>query len=126
MTSLLLARDTWDLVIDANANVAVATAPYALAQEAACAIQTWAGEEWFNTAAGVPYLTQVFTGVPPSLPQIKQLLINAALTVPGVASAQVYVNSISLRGLSGQVQITSSTGQTAAAGFAVVNPQGTG
>jgi hypothetical protein len=36
-------RSTWDLVLGASGNIAEASAPYALAQDAASAIQLFAG-----------------------------------------------------------------------------------
>ena len=126
-STLLLDPATGDLVLDAAGNIAVASDPYSLAQDAASAIKTFAGECYWDTTIGVPWLTLVFKGVPPSISQIKQLLGGAAMTVPGVASAQVFVQSASNRGVSGQVQVTSAaTGKTSAASFAVVNPQGSG
>jgi hypothetical protein len=126
-STLLLDTVAWDLVLDANVNIAVAAEPYSLAQDAASAIRTFAGECFWDTTVGVPYLTQIFGQSPPPLTQIKQDFINAALTVPDVASAQVFISGITKRVLSGQVQVVSaSTGQVSAANFAVVNPQGAG
>jgi hypothetical protein len=39
------------------------------------------------------------------------------MTVPGVSSATVFISSIKGRTVTGQVQITSTTGQKAAANF---------
>jgi hypothetical protein len=132
-STLLLNASTWDLVLDAFGNIAVATEPYALAQDAASAIKTFLGECWWDTTVGVPWLQQVL-GQGFSLPVLKQLLTAAAKTVPDVTAATVFISSYSpvTRIVTGQVQITSSTGQTAAANFsspppfAVVNPQGAG
>ncbi len=126
-STLLLDRTTWDLVLDAAGNIAVAAPPYSLAQDAASAIKTFAGECYFDTSLGVPYLTRVFTGTPPSISTLKQLFEGAALTVPGVASATVFITAATGRAISGQVQVTSAaTGQVSAASFSVVNPQGPG
>lgn len=127
MATLLLDTATWDLTLDANGNIAVAQPPYALAQAAACAIKTFLGECYFDTTVGVPYLTKIFGQSPPPLSQIKQDLINAALTVPGIASAQVFITGITNRTLEGQVQVVGSNSATVqAAGFSVTNPQGVG
>jgi hypothetical protein len=126
-STLLLDRTTGDLVLDASGNIALAAVPYSLAQDAASAIKTFAGEPYWNTSLGVPYLTQVFTGTPPSISTLKQLFVAAALTVPGVASATVFITSATGRSVSGQVQVVSqSTGQVSAASFSVINPQGPG
>ena len=124
--TLLLDPATYDLVLDANGNIAVATEPYSLAQDAASAILTYQGEVYYDTTIGLPWLTQIF-GKKPSLALLKQQLADAAMTVPDVASARVFISSFTNRQVKGQVQVTSkSTGQTSVAAFATVNPQGAG
>lgn len=125
--TLLLDSTTWDLVLDANVNLAVAQPPYALAQDAASAIKLFAGEAFWDSTLGISYLTQIFGVAPPPLAQIKQDFINAALTVPGVVSAQVFITSLTNRMLSGQVQVIGASSSTPqAADFTVINPQGAG
>jgi hypothetical protein len=125
-STLLLDQVTNDLVLDANGNIAVATEPYSLSQDAASAIKTFLGEVYWDTTIGVPYLTQIF-GKAPSLTLIKAAFQAAAETVPDVASAQVFISSIGNRAIAGQVQVTSaSTGQVSAANFNVTDLQGTG
>ncbi len=124
--TLLLDTSSWDLVLDARGNIAVASTPYSLAQDAASAIKTFLGEVYWDTTVGVPYLTQIL-GKNPPIALLKARLAATAMTVPGVASAECFISSISSRGLSGQVQVTSEkTRQVAAASFAVINPQGVG
>jgi hypothetical protein len=125
--TLLLDRTTWDLALDASGNIAVATEPYSLAQDAASAIKTFLGECYWDTTQGIDYLTLVFKGPPPSISTLKQLFVNAALTVPDVGSAQCFITQASNRQLTGQIQVTSkSTGLVSAASFDVINPQGIG
>lgn len=132
-STLLLDTVAWDLVLDAAGNIAVASEPYSLAQDAASAIRTWSdggptglGECYWDTTLGLPYRTQIF-GQPPSLTLLKAQFEAAALTVPDVASATVFISAFTDRALSGQVQVTSvSTGQTSYADFSVSNPQGAG
>jgi hypothetical protein len=125
-STLLLDQTTWDLVLDTDGNIAVASEPYSLAQDAASAIKTFLGECYWDTTIGVPYLTQIL-GQNTPLSSIKALLVAAALTVPGVAAAQCFISSVTDRGLAGQVQVTSATtGETSVANFSVINPQGEG
>ena len=116
MKTLLLPPTTWDLTIDASGNIAVADDPYSLAQDAASAVKLFLGELWFDTTQGVPYFTQLF-GSPPNVSLIKAKFATAALTVPGVMSATVFITSITDRTVSGQVQVTDSSGTTTAANF---------
>lgn len=123
--TLLLDRTTWDLVIDAAGNIAQASAPYSLAQDAASAIQTYQGEVFWDTTLGVPWLTQILAKRPP-LSLLKAQLQSAAASVPGVSSAKCFVSNVDGRRVSGQVQVvpTGSRGQSSAATFQVVDPQG--
>lgn len=108
---------SWDLTSDAFGNIALATEPYALAQDAASAIRTFQGEVYYDTTQGVPYWAQILGQAPP-LALVRSKMIDAALTVPGVTAAAVFFSSFSGRALAGQVQVTSATtGQTTAAGF---------
>jgi len=126
MNTLLLDTVAWDLVLDANGDIAKASDPYSLAQDAASAIRTYAGEVYFDTTVGVPYLTEIL-GFAPSLPLVKSELQKAAETVPDVKSAKVFIASNEGRSLTGQVQVTSAaTGQTSVATFTTINPQGVG
>ena len=114
--TLLLDLTTWDLVLDVHGNIAVAEAPYALAQDAASAIRTFLGEVYYDTTIGIPYFDEVL-GYAPPLNLLKTLLVNAALTVPGVASAQVFISSVKGRVVTGQVQVTMPTGEISAVNF---------
>lgn len=116
MKTLLLNPATWDLMKDATGNIAVASNPYSLAQDAASAIKLFQSELWFDTTQGVPYFTQIF-GKPPNVNLIKAKFAAAALTVPGVVSAVVFITAITDRNVTGQVQVTDANGVTTAAAF---------
>lgn len=122
--SLLLDTVNWDLVVDAFGNIAVASAPYSTAQDVACAIKTFLGECYFDTAVGMPW--QQILGQRPSLAILKAVLVATAEAVTGVASATVFISSVANRNISGQVQVTTTSGQTQAASFTVAMPQGAG
>ena len=123
-STLLLDRSQWDLVLNSAGNIAVASEPYSLSQDAASAIKTFLSECYWNTTIGVPWLQQIL-GQRPTLALLKAQLVDAAETVPDVASAQVFISSLTSRTIEGQVQVTSqSTGQVAVAPFSVINPQG--
>lgn len=125
--TLLLDRQAWDLVLDVEGDIAVATEPYSLAQDAASAIKLFVGESFWDTEAGVPYMTQIL-GKRIPLALLKQFFIEAALTVPDIVSAQFFVSMFSDRILSGQIQVVSLSGETSLAPvtFVASNPQGLG
>lgn len=116
MNTLYLDPVTWDLVLDTSGNIALASDPYSLAQDAACACRTFLGEVYYNTSIGIPYWQQIL-GHLPTLQYVKSQLAAAAETVPGVMSAQVFITSFVNRKISGQVQVTDSAGEVTAANF---------
>lgn len=117
MNTILLDQLSWDLVVDSNGNIAMATEPYALAQDAASACRLFEGELWYDTTQGVPYFQSILGQMPP-LAFLKAKYVAAAMSVPDVKSAKVFIASItSNRIVSGQVQITGPGQQTAAASF---------
>lgn len=115
-STLLLDQSAWDLVLDSAGDIAVATAPYSIAQDVASALRTFQGECWYDTSQGVPYWTQIL-GQYPALPLIEQTLKDIALTVPDVEKAQVIFTEYSARTLSGQVQVIDTDGVESGASF---------
>jgi hypothetical protein len=113
MKTLLLAVDTWDLCLDANRSIAVATAPYQLAQDVASALRTVLAEVWYDDTLGVDYFGQIYGKTPP-LAVLQALLVKAALSVTGVVSAQCNINSFDrvARRVNGQVLFTDANSKT--------------
>lgn len=108
MNTLLLDTQEWDLVLDASGNIAVAEAPYAVAQDVASAVRVVAGELWYDTTQGVNY-GQIL-GEAPNMQYIKSQIESAALTVPNVAKARCLFASFSDRVLTGQIQVIDTDG----------------
>lgn len=123
MKTLLLDRAEWDLILDAQNNIAVCTEPYAIAQDVASAIRLFKGECWYDTTRGVPHFQELL-GHQPSLSVLKSALQTAALTVPDTKTAVVFISSVANREVQGQVQITSTSGATTvvAGPFNVASP----
>lgn len=116
MNTLLLDRAAWDLVLDAAGNIAMASNPYAIAQDVASAVRTFAGECWYDTSLGLPYWQQILGKYPP-VSLIKKRIEEAALTVPEVAQVQSVFVSFTDRGLTGQIQIIDTQGQQSGVTF---------
>lgn len=106
----------WDLVLDAQGNIAVASEPYALAQDAASECRLFAGEAFYDTGRGIPYWGQIL-GLRPPLSLVRAYLVQAALLVPGVVKAAAFFSGFTDRQLTGQVQVTDSAGVTIASAF---------
>lgn len=116
MKTLLLDTAQWDLVLDIAGDWAVASDPYAIAQDAASTIKLFIGELYYDTTKGIPYFANIL-GKSPPISLMKAYFVRAAKTVPGVVSAKCFISSISDRTINGQVQVTTATGQTATAAF---------
>ena len=65
MKTLLLDVESWDVILDAASNIAIASEPYAVAQDVASAIKLFAGELWYDTTKGVPYFASILGKSPP-------------------------------------------------------------
>jgi hypothetical protein len=119
--TLLLDQTAWDLVLDAQGNIAVAAEPYALAQDAASEIRTFEGEVYYDQARGVPYFGQILGKFPPAQ-LMKAVFVKAAMSVPGVKSANCFLAAVRGRVVTGQVQITSTGGERVALTAPVAPP----
>lgn len=87
LKTILLDPVSWDLLLDVNGNIALAEPPYSLAQDVASACSTFKGELLYDVDTGIPYFEDVLgQNIPISL--YAGYLEQAALTVPGVVSAQ--------------------------------------
>lgn len=116
MDTLLLDTIAWDLVLDIDGNIAVASDPYSQAQDAASAIRLFQGELWYDTSKGVPFWASIL-GKQPPLSLMKAKFNAASLTVPGITAARTFITGIVNRLVTGQVQITNSENQTQIANF---------
>src|ERR1700722_15545790 len=114
--TLLLDSLAWDLVLDGQGNIAIASEPYALAQDAASECKLFAGEAFYDTGRGIPYWGQIL-GLRPPLSLFRAYLVQAALLVPSVIKAAAFFSSFTDRTLSGQVQVTDNAGITVASAF---------
>lgn len=111
MNTLLLDVDSWDLVLDASGNIAMASQPYSIAQDVSSAARLFAGELWYDKSKGTPYFSTVL-GQRPPVSLIKAQKIQSSLTVPAVNDADCFITSFTGRGIDGQIQVTDIYGTT--------------
>jgi hypothetical protein len=109
MNTLLLDPIGWDLMLDSTGNIAMASNPYAIAQDVASAVKLFLGELHYNTNKGLPYFEDIFGKSNPEAILKSQAEI-AALTVPEVVQAKCTVLSINNRVMSGTLEIIDATG----------------
>lgn len=118
-TTILLDTATWDYTVDAAGNWALASEPYSRAQDVASAIRLFQGELYYDRTQGVPYKTKIL-GQSPPLTVFQEFMVQAALTVPGVVSAECIVTSYDFdtREIQGQVQFKDVDGNTGSVSLA--------
>lgn len=116
MKTALLDISSWDLVLDAAGNIAVASEPYALAQDVASAIKLFLGECWYDTTRGIPYFSQIL-GQTPSIDVFQDAIVQAALTVPGLVSAQCIISAFEGRTITGSVPFVDDKGVSQTVNF---------
>jgi hypothetical protein len=105
----LYLTDDWDLTVDSFGNIAVANAPYAIAQDVASECKLWKGEARYDTTKGIPYETSILGRLPPPA-KLMAWYKEAAEGVPGVAESKVILQ-YGNRTLSGQIQCTLEDGE---------------
>lgn len=117
-STLLLDQSAWDLVLNSNGDIALASPPYALAQDVASAVRTFLGELWYDTTQGLPYWTQIL-GKLPSSSLLIELINQVVLTVTGVVSSQTIITGFSpvTREVSGQIQFVDVNNQSTTVSF---------
>jgi len=113
--SLYLVPSTWDLTADLNGNIAIANDPYATAQDVACAVKLFLGGLYYDITQGIPWDT--ILGKLPPIGYVRSKIVDAAMTVPNVATAQAFFSSFSNRAIAGQVVCTTKTGQRIVVSF---------
>jgi hypothetical protein len=114
--TLLLDQTAWDLVMDANGNIAMAAPPYAIAQDVATAVRTFVGDLYYAQDDGIPYFEKIL-GVSPPASLVLELINNMALSVSGVVTSQTTVTSFTERELTGYIEFTDESGQTTVVNF---------
>ncbi len=110
--TVLLNPRTWDLMLDASRSIAMASEPYALAQDVASACKLFNGELWYNTNKGIPYFQRIL-GYRPPMSLLKDEFQKAALSVPNVVQASAQFSPVTgERRLTGQLNFTDQNGIT--------------
>jgi hypothetical protein len=111
MKTILLDPTSWDLLLDSDLNIAVASNPYSIAQDVASACKLFNGELYYDTSKGILFFEDILgqsqaSAVAVLATQSEQ----AAKTVPEVVNAKCTALYYSDRTLSGTVEVIDTTG----------------
>lgn len=112
-STLFLMPDSWDLELDNNGNIAVATDTYQQAQDICSSVRTLLKDMYYQQDQGIPYLEEIMGQSTYSIALYRQQLYEAAMSVDGVVSATVNL-ALNNRSLSGTIQFKNTQDQTVA------------
>lgn len=110
-STLFLMPDTWDLTLDNNGNIAIATSTYQQAQDICSACRTMVKDMYYSQTEGIPYLEKILGMKTYSLALYRQQLYDACMSVDGVTSATVNLQ-LKDRVLSGTIQFKNTQDET--------------
>lgn len=117
MNTLLLDRTLWDWVVDSQGNLAVASDPYSLAQDASSVVRTFKGECLYDQRLGLPYLSN-WLGRAPSRSLVAARVVKAVEAVPGVVKVRgVALTLDATRRFTGSLELATSAGATFTVGL---------
>lgn len=108
--TLLLDTDEWDLVLDANGDIALAGEPYAISQDVASAIRTFKTDCWYDQRKGIPYWQQILGHYPP-MALVRAAIVKEAMAEPKVAHVSVRRLGVDGRLLTGDVLVVDTDGR---------------
>ena len=110
LDTVYLDPGSWDLVLDVNGNIALANAPYSIAQDVASAARLQLAESIYDVTVGVDY-DGVILGKLPPINVVAAMYDKAAATVPDVANSQTaLLYNATSRTLTGQIQLSTDYG----------------
>ena len=115
MATLYLDPIQWDIGLDSFGNIAIASSPYAIAQDVASECKLWKGEARYDTTKGIPYETSILGRLPPPA-KLMAWYKDAAEGVPGVAESKVILQ-YGNRHLTGEIQCTLDDGEKISLNF---------
>lgn len=111
--TIYLDPQTWDLALDVEGNIASATSTYQRAQDICSACRVFRGDLYFNQSEGIPYLESILGKNTYPIGLYQSELQRAALSVEGVISANIKLNQLNNRILTGMIEFTDIENNTA-------------
>lgn len=108
--TLYLRPDTWDITLDSSGRIARSTQAYAIAQNVANAVRLFTGEAFFAMDEGIPHFDIELGKTRPALSVLRARMREAALNVEGVLDAQITLDDVQDRKLTGEILLTVADG----------------
>ena len=108
--TLYLQPDSWDITLDSSGRLARSTQAYAIAQNVANAVRLFTGEAFFAMDEGIPHFDIELGKTRPALSVLRARMREAALNVEGVLDAQITLDDVQERKLTGEILLTVADG----------------
>lgn len=108
--TLYLNPDSWDITLDSSGRIARSTQAYAIAQNVANAVRLFTNEAYFAMDEGIPHFDIELGKTRPALSVLRARMREAALNVEGVLDAQITLDDVQERKLTGEILLTVADG----------------
>ena len=108
--TLYLQPDSWDITLDSSGRISCSTQAYAIAQNVANAVRLFTGEAFFAMDEGIPHFDIELGKTRPALSVLRARMREAALNVEGVLDAQITLDDVQERKLTGEILLTVADG----------------
>lgn len=110
MKTIFLLPTTWDITLDSAGNLAVATEEYQQAQDIASSCRVFHGDDFYNKNDGIPYLESILGKSSYPIALYQRNLHDRSMLVNGIVSAEVQLQRLDNRVLSGSIIFTNENG----------------
>lgn len=110
MKTIFLLPTTWDITLDSAGNLAVATDEYQQAQDIASSCRVFYGDDFYNKNDGIPYLESILGKSYYPIALYQRNLHDRSMLVNGIVSAEVQLQRLDNRALSGSIIFTNENG----------------
>jgi len=85
--------ENWDLSLNADGNIEIATGDYAIAQNCANAVRLFTNEAFFDRQKGIPHFSiELGSSVMASMAVFKNAIREACLGVDGTTDCEIILN----------------------------------
>ena len=109
----LMLDDSWDITLNSDGKIKVATDAYAIAQNASNAVRLFKNDAYFNASKGIPHFDIELGHSRAAVPVIESQMKKAMLAVEGVADAVAVLKIDKDRVAGGSAYITLQSGENA-------------
>ena len=108
--TLYLTPDNWDITLDSSGRLQTSASAYAIAQNVANAVRLFTNEAYFAMDEGIPHFEIELGYTRPALSVLRARIREAALNVEGVLDAQITLDDVTDRKLTGEILLTVADG----------------